>query len=63
MTPKYKLGLHGRLLGGSLNGRANPGSLATNERVADPDGRYRDLDVPTYLRRRLAIPGLRRGEA
>ena len=63
MTRNYKLGLHGRLLGGGLNGRAIPGPRATNERVADPDGRYRALDVPTYLRRRLAIPGLRRGEA
>ncbi len=59
MTRNIKLGLHGRLLGIGFNKPASR-ELWTSGAALAPDVRYRDLDVPTYLRRKLSIHGLRK---
>lgn len=60
MTRNYQLGLHGRLLGGGLNGVGFAKNRATKGLATAADTRFQNLDVPTFLRRKLSIPGLRR---
>lgn len=62
MTRHLTLGLNGRLIGIGFDGKVAKTGIWPRAAPLAADERYRHLDVPTFLRRRLVIPGLPRGD-